>query len=156
MYSQRTDAESLISTDLEREQNLDKIERRAIDSDSTSIYASGNRSNLLFVETCLEHIDQNLNLDFQDQVQNSVNKLECGILGLQSGHFKAVQACVDHLYHDKRGEDDLKNKLWALFRSASTMIRLLQQIKQSRTKELDEYDTFYSEMFDSEDLNKLA
>lgn len=26
----------------------------------------------------------------------------------------------------------------------------------SRTKELDEYDTFYSEIFDSEDLNKLA
>jgi len=61
-YLQRTDAESLISTDFEREQNLDKINRRATDSDAASTYASGNRSNLLFVETCLEHIDQNLNL----------------------------------------------------------------------------------------------
>ena len=50
------DADSLIQTDLERDQNLDRINRKATDYDANS-YASGNRSNLLFVETCLEHID---------------------------------------------------------------------------------------------------
>lgn len=54
-FAQTLDCDQLVHSDCDREQNFDKLSSA---QDSGQFYASGNRSNLLFVETCLDHIQQ--------------------------------------------------------------------------------------------------
>lgn len=87
---------------MDRESNLVKISKKADVCEES--YAGGNRANLLFVETCLDHI--------QETPANSDTAIyESAILGLQSGHFESVNRICKIKF---------KDDLWSHFKSAST------------------------------------
>jgi hypothetical protein len=99
-FQQRDDCDNFVATDVDREQNIDVIYKRAKETS----YAGGNRCNLLFIETCLAHIEQQSRPTKEDDI-------ECAVLGLQAGHYQAMKKAV---------KSDYQNVLWTHFRSAAT------------------------------------
>ena len=80
---------------------------------------TGNRHNLLFVQTALEHIRQCQERAAPTDQQRAAQRLESSILGLQVGHYESVRQAVASMQMDTN-----KGHMWAAFRSASTQIRL--------------------------------
>ena len=83
------------------------------------------------------------------------------IVGLQSGHYGALESLVNK--HSPT-EKSYKNQLWALFKSASTQIRLHSQLdsiiragleQHGDKQELDDYHSLYTELMDTEDCKAL-
>lgn len=100
-------------------------------------YAGGNRANLLFVETCLDHI--------QETPANSDTAIyESAILGLQSGHFQSVNRICNIKF---------KDDLWSHFKSASTQLRLVDQCQSECVD--DHYNSFYSMLMTPGECYKL-
>lgn len=88
---------------MDRESNLIKISKKADVCEES--YAGGNRANLLFVETCLDHIQETPSNNDDPAIYESA------ILGLQSGHFESVNRICNFKF---------KDNLWSHFKSAST------------------------------------
>jgi hypothetical protein len=63
---------------------LDKIEN-PLGSDITQNVTLGNRNNLLFVEACLEQIEQKKTKMVSDNTHQIIEMYWSAILGLQSG-----------------------------------------------------------------------
>jgi hypothetical protein len=63
---------------------LDKIEN-PLGSDINQNVTLGNRNNLLFVEACLEQIEQKKTKVTSDNMQQTIEMYWSAILGLQSG-----------------------------------------------------------------------
>jgi hypothetical protein len=117
----------------------------------------GNRTNLLFVETCLEHIKSYKNSSRLNP--NNIEKFESAILGLQCGHHGMLREIIE-IQERKNSPDTFQDDLWSIFRSASSQIRLNQQIDaivESKTvrSELDDHLNMYSEILDISDLKNL-
>jgi len=84
---------------------------------------TGNRANLLFVETSYEHIKQAENEIRQTEMNLSakvVAKYENAILGLQCGNLEAVKEVIS-----QGSQRSSRDKLWAMFRTESQKMRLL-------------------------------
>ena len=96
-----------------------------------------------------------------NQSQKSILEYQNAIVALQSGHFPALDTLVDkHSPTDKA----YKDKLWAIFRTASTQLRLnahVQEIKNTEKDNTDErqyfddYHSLYTEVLDEEDCKEL-
>lgn len=94
---------------LDREHNRRHLQRM----NETNV-VTGNRSNLLFVQSALEHIRQNEERQQRllSDSERAVSLLENAILGIQVGHYAATKNTI--------GAADLRGQLWSLFRSTST------------------------------------
>lgn len=87
-------------------------------SEFTRNVVSGNRANLLFVESSLQMIKDNQEASRSSMSAMGSDRINCfnlqnAILGLQNGHFMALERVS--------GPDQpQKDALWAVFRSSST------------------------------------
>ena len=125
---------------MDRLSNLVKISKKA-DVFKES-YAGGNRANLLFVETCLDHIQETpSNID---KAIEDIAIYESAILGLQSGHFESVNRICNTKF---------KDDLWSHFKSASTKLRLVDQCQSESID--DHYNSFYSMLMTPGECHKL-
>jgi regulator of sigma D len=161
-YYENVNTGDLLPNNLEREQNLQSIRTMASEEDSNIV--TGNRHNLLFVQSALEHIKQTYAQanqgGRQSEIARAISRFECAILGLQIGHYGAV----DQILKEMEGESSImhKSKLWASFRTAATQIRLHNQIDQLVSSQsdtdllaLDQYLTMNSEVLDKADCETL-
>ena len=73
-FEQTNEVDDLIVSSSDRELNLDSLNRLEENTEGTN-YVGGNRTNLLFIDSCFEHIKQT---DKTAELQ----MLECGILGI--------------------------------------------------------------------------
>jgi hypothetical protein len=103
-FEQTQESSDLVPLDIDN--NAHKDISNQICTSIQQNYACGNRTNLCFVETCLEHISQT-NTSLETALY------ECGILGLQCGHYSAVDKLVaDH-------GRQYKDALWCHFKTTS-------------------------------------
>ena len=74
----------------------------------------GNRTNLLFVDSCMHLIQENC---ANQNMTRGVRVFQNAILGAQCGHFQAL----DQIVRSTANEDHqiYQNKLWAIFKASS-------------------------------------
>lgn len=115
------------------------------ENDNVSNFENGNRCNLLFVDSVFSHLQN-------ESASNDEKSLyECGVLGLQIGHYPAINKIVD------RNGNLYKDALWSHLKAASVQFRLREQIKATsdHNGEFDEYESLYSNTMTREDLNEV-
>jgi len=105
----------------------------------------GNRNNLLFVEACLEQIEQKKTKVASDNTHQTIEMYWSAILGLQSGQHEPVIKVLES------SGASFKDKLWSIFRSYSSNQSILDQIDNKiqsiqNPNFLDEFETFYSDI----------
>lgn len=124
-YSETCEYRDLMPSDQVRESNLPVIAKSQDEWDVDN-FVYGNRTNLLFADTCFEHIAQSGHQG--SEIARQVALFENAILGLQVGHLGALDTIIKGR---ESGHNTYKDRLWATFRSASTQLRLRSQIKSS-------------------------
>ena len=93
---------------------------------------TGNRTNLLFIESCHALIKDNLSIiNSNDQSvspeQRTILEYQNAVASLQSGHYGALNTLVSKYSPMDKA---YKNKLWAIFRTAATQLRLNAHIDE--------------------------
>ena len=94
---------------------LEHVERRA--SEGQAHVVTGNRTNLLFVQTCIEKIKSTRSSYGVRQDEVDQELFENAILGLQIGHIGALDKLLEQRRQDNSGF--YKDNLWATFRAAA-------------------------------------
>jgi len=102
----------------DQDRSLKIQQSTSVASDLNSNCVTGNRTNLLFVESCLSLIRGNQRvLGSLTPQQKAILEYQSGVAALQSGHYQALETLVTKY---SPTEKLYKNKLWAIFRSAAT------------------------------------
>ena len=159
------DCGDLGDIDMERQDNQG-LERTIAQSVNTNVQ-SGNRTNLLFIDTCLDQASENrervsrVGKKWADNPDvKRIIEYQNSILALKSGDFKALDKIVTQQSNSDRA---YKDRLWAYFKSASVQIRLHDQLNEVIKLEekgndhlsVHEYNSMYTEIMDANDCRTI-
>ena len=123
-FFESDDVGGLIQNELGSSSIIDKSTEQAKDFESNVV--SGNRTNLLFVESCHALIKDNnriikSNNASTDSTLKTILEYQNAVVGIQSGNFSAIDSLVNKYSPTEKA---YKNKLWAIFRSAAAQLRI--------------------------------